>query len=434
MNDTAQSFAAAMRKLGFDAAAPKIAIAVSGGGDSLALTLLLRDWAAARGGEILALTVDHGLRPGSRAEAEKVHTLLAARGIRHDILSWTGDKPVTHIHERARTERYRLLQKACRQGGINVLAVAHNLEDQIETFWMRLAKGSGLDGLAAMAPSRDVDGLNIIRPLLGFSRAGLRAVCTAYGVEWLEDPSNSSEKFLRAKLRPFEELLAAEGLSPQRLAQVLQKLEEARAALQSVTKTALDAAARFHPEAYATLDRRAFERQPAEIQRRMLSLLLQAVAPQPYTAGFESLEQARCEILDPAFAGRTLAGCEIFPHGGGIVVCREAGAAAPSPLRNGLVWDGRLAVSGYLDSLPLELGILGEAGSADLRKKLPSGSAELAQLEALPFKVRKPLAVVRQGENILAVPQLNWVAPGAPPELRTLRLAWLGEGKAALPP
>lgn len=299
---TAGMFAAAFQDRG-----RRIAVAVSGGGDSLALALLLQQ----AGADIVALTVDHQLRAASRDEALQVQALLRERGIAHDILTWEGEKPATHIQERARAARYELLLEYCRAHTIHTLALAHNLEDQMETFWMRLSKGSGLDGLAGMAAKQERDGVTILRPVMNFTRAQLRATCTQFGVAWIDDPSNKNEKFLRVKLRAFEDMLAGEGLTPQRLALTLQKLEDARDALQVMTNDAMETCVVLHPEGYATLNLHAWRLQPREIQRRVLSRTLDTLVPQEYPIGFEQMETARLELMDDAFKGKTLAGCEI---------------------------------------------------------------------------------------------------------------------------
>ncbi len=417
MNEATELFAQSMQKLGLDNVGQSIAVAVSGGGDSVALTLLMQEWTQSRKGFVRAFTVDHGLRPHSREEAENLHKILSERGIRHDILTWEGDKPATHIQERAREARYRLLIEACRRENIRALAVAHNLEDQVETFWMRLSKGSGLDGLAAMAPSRPVGGVKIVRPLLSFSRADLRQVCRDFGVDWTEDPSNENEQFLRVKLRQFEELLASEGLTPQRLAQTLQKLEEAREALQSFAQVAAQQVLELHEAGFARLKLPPFRGLPVEIQRRILSLALLAIAPRDYAPGFEALEQARHELAAADFPGRTLAGCELF---GGknddIFICREASSVSSRvPVKDGMVWDGRFQVSCYRSEshtgeLP-EIGILGEEGLNLLRQKNTPDASFFPRLESLPFKVRKALPALWKGQNLVGVPYLNWMAP-----------------------
>ncbi|MBU6475031.1 MAG: tRNA lysidine(34) synthetase TilS [Alphaproteobacteria bacterium] len=295
-----------------------IAAAVSGGGDSMALALLLHGWAQNNDVKMVAFTVDHKLRPEAAEEARTVHGLLSARGIEHEILTWEGKKPATHIQERARDARYALLAEACRQRGIATLAVAHNREDQIETFWMRLAHGSGLDGLAGMEAARKTDGLRIIRPLLGFSRARLRATCAGFGVAWIEDPSNKSEKYLRVRLRAFEELLSNEGMTPERLARTLHKLSDAKDALQFYAARAFEACVAQDTEG-AALDIEKWKEYPRDIQRRILNMVFAAVAPQVYPAGFDKTERARLDLLDPDFKGRTLAGCALGCVKGGKV-------------------------------------------------------------------------------------------------------------------
>lgn len=428
MNNAAENFAISMSALGLDMPSPKIAVAVSGGGDSLALTLLLNDWASARGGKILALTVDHGLRDGSAAEARSLNAELQKRGIPHEILTWQGDKPSSHIQERARDMRYNLLAQKCADAGFDTLAVAHNAEDRIETFWMRLAHGSGLDGLAGMAASSQKENLRIVRPLLHFTRAELRDICAAYSATWVEDPSNANEKFLRPRLRAFEDMLAAEGLTPQRLAQTLQKLADARGALEAVTQNSL-AAATHHDAGYVTLAPAAILNEHPEIQRRMLTQILQAVAPQDYRTGFDALEQLRADIARDSFNGCTLSGCEVFPSKGELVFCRELAAATPpAPLENGMVWDGRFRVSGYPQNIvacgtpdgdSLTIGVAGEAGVSVLRKHAAAHPALARQIDALPAKILRVLPAVWQGQNLVSVPHLNWVAAGAPAGVET---------------
>src|SRR5262245_21437394 len=165
---TEAEFAALMRPLGPFEAQPRLAVAVSGGSDSLALTLLLHDWARRQRGVLTALTVDHGLRPEAAAEARQVARWLRARGIRHRVLTWrpAGEARRGGLQAAARAARYRLLGAWCRANGVLHLALAHHREDQAETLLLRLARGSGLDGLAAMAAVSEREGVRLIRPLL----------------------------------------------------------------------------------------------------------------------------------------------------------------------------------------------------------------------------------------------------------------------------
>ena len=175
------------------AADARLGLAVSGGPDSLALLLLATE---ARPGQVEAATVDHQLRPGSAAEAAMVAEVCARLGVRHVTLTADWDeKPETAIQERARAMRYRLLGDWARQRGLTVLT-AHHLEDQAETLLMRLARGAGVKGLAGMRPAG-----RVVRPLLGWRKAELEAVCAAAGIEPIRDPSNDDEQFERVRVR-----------------------------------------------------------------------------------------------------------------------------------------------------------------------------------------------------------------------------------------
>lgn len=414
---TREEFSQALRRFDSAEEKPCIAVAVSGGGDSMALALLIHEWTQARGGKIVALTVDHGLRPDSTAEARRVHDLLSQRGIEHHILTWTGDKPATHIQEEARQARYALLLAACARQNITTLALAHNIEDQAETFWMRLAHGSGLDGLAGMAESQVSDGIRIIRPLLSFSRARLRETCRAYGLEWIEDPSNTNARFLRPRLRAFENVLAGEGLTPQRLFRTAQKLESARAALEEMAARAFALCVQEYEEGYARLDVAAWLAWPRDLRLRVLSSVLRRVYPQDYAAGYDALEALCTAMEGDHFSGRTLAGCEIFPQGEkNIFVCREATAMEPrKPTVSGAIWDRRFRVhveeggcrdkrgmTGLDSHDSFEIGALGEDGLRQMREN-PAQSVVLKKIERLPFKVKKTLPTLWRGEVFVSL-------------------------------
>ena len=210
-----------------------IGIAVSGGPDSLALLILA---AEARPLQVEAATVDHALRPESRAEAEMVAQLCERLGVPHTILTATWDeKPKTAIQERARAMRYRLLGQWGRERGLTAILTAHHLDDQAETFLMRLARGAGVRGLAGMrrvarAPSA---GLAVVRPLLGWRHSELEAVCAAAGVEPVQDPSNEDEQFERVRIR--KALAGANWLNESAIAESATHLAEADGALRWAT-------------------------------------------------------------------------------------------------------------------------------------------------------------------------------------------------------
>lgn len=209
----------------------KLGLAVSGGPDSLAMLLLA---AEARPAQVEAATVDHGLRPESRAEAEKVAEVCARLGIPHQILTATWEEPPeTAIQERARRKRYELLGEWARERGIGALLTAHHVDDQAETFLMRLNRGAGVKGLAGMRRIREGNGGALVRPLLDWRRSELEAVCSTYGVEPVADPSNDDEQFERVRIR--KALAQADWLDPAAIARSAANLGQADHALHWAT-------------------------------------------------------------------------------------------------------------------------------------------------------------------------------------------------------
>lgn len=204
----------------------RIGIAVSGGPDSMALLLLAT---AARPREIEAATVDHALRAESRDEAQAVAQVCGGLGVRHAILEAKWDKPATAIQERARAMRYRLLGAWAEERGLDVLLTGHQLDDQVETFLMRLTRGAGVRGLAAMRPVTRLHGLPLARPLLGWRHSELEAVCAAAGVKPVRDASNEDEQFERVRMR--KALAGAAWLDPVAVAASAAHLADADSAL-----------------------------------------------------------------------------------------------------------------------------------------------------------------------------------------------------------
>lgn len=209
-----------------------LAVAVSGGPDSVALLLLAH---AAFSGRVTALTVDHGLRPGSADEAATVARHCAAAGIRHVTLVWQGEKPRANLQARARTARYRLMADWCAVNAVPLLATGHHADDQAETLLMRLARGSGSAGLAGIRASRPLgQGVTLVRPLLGVRRAALAQVAAAGGWPLVDDPGNRNPAHDRTHARAL--LATVPWLDPARLAAAAAHLADAEAALAWATE------------------------------------------------------------------------------------------------------------------------------------------------------------------------------------------------------
>lgn len=199
-----------------------VLVAVSGGPDSVALLGLLAGWTGDGAGRpaISAATVDHGLRSAAAVEAAQVAALCRRLGVVHETLSWSGDKPVTGLQAAARRARYDLLGIHAAAIGADCLVTAHTLDDQAETVMMRLARGSGPAGLAGMRASVRRAGLGHWRPLLAIPKARLIATCTAMGLPFADDASNRDPRFTRSRWRVLMPLLAAEGLTAERLSRL----------------------------------------------------------------------------------------------------------------------------------------------------------------------------------------------------------------------
>ncbi len=300
-----------------------IAVAVSGGSDSLALMHLLAGFArAAKLAPPQVLTVDHGLRPGSMTDAKKVARWAEQAGLKTTILSWRGRKPKTGIEAAARTARYQLMGKWLTRHRIATLFVGHTEDDQAETFLLRLARGSGLDGLSAMQPHaawpiEDFPALAVARPLLAFSRQQLRDYLAGLGQAWLEDPMNEDLAFDRVKIRKLRAALAEAGLSAARIAAAASHLARARQALEVVTGAVLARAVRKPSREQGEgvlLEAAALLAAPREVGLRALAAVLMAVGGEAYKPRFESLERLYDRIgSGTPLGGATLHGCHLSP-------------------------------------------------------------------------------------------------------------------------
>lgn len=274
----AAAFASAMQ--GFEIKA--LAVALSGGPDSMALLALVSEWAIPRDIRVVALTVDHALRPESATEAQQVHEWVARYfpPVTHKVLR----RDVTHItptklQEQARHDRYRMMADECHAQGVSHLLLAHHQDDQAETFLFRLCKGSGLDGLAGMQTERALGDIHLIRPLLGFDKMSLMKTCHARDIPFVKDPSNGNDKFARVRLRQVMPLLAQEGLSAKRMSVTAQRLARARAALDQVTDQVW-AQALMLTEEGLMFNLSVLQEQPEDIRIRVLMRALTAVSGQ----------------------------------------------------------------------------------------------------------------------------------------------------------
>jgi len=395
-------FARAMAPLGPFGRHPRLAVAVSGGADSTALAVLAHAWAGARGGAIEALIVDHGLRPESAAEAARVAGRLAGLGITASVLRWEGPRRATQAA--ARAARHRLLGARCTEAGIAFLLLGHHRDDQAETVLMRLARGSGLDGLAAMPVRRETAEVAVLRPLLAVPGARLRATLRARGLGWEEDPSNRDPAFARVRLRHLLATLSPEGLSGARLASTAQALGRARAALEGDVLALLAAAVRLDPAGYAVLDPGPWGAAPAAVAGRALARVLMCVGGRRHPPRSARLDRLVAGLAGEARA-RTLGGCRLMPWRGRLLICREVPrSGAVQRLEGAVHWDGRFVVASGRREGSLAVRALGADGWAALVAARPA-----ARRTRIPYPARLALPAVFDLDGLFAVPHLGFV-------------------------
>jgi tRNA(Ile)-lysidine synthase len=323
---TAQEFAQLLTP--FNLPDDKIGVAVSGGPESMALAYLLSSSYPAA---IHAFIVDHGLRPESTQEAKTVKKHLSAwPKITPHILRWSHEKPTTRVLERARAARFELLSQACLKRGIGYLLLAHHQDDQAETFLFRLAKGSGLDGLAAMRPRQIHDsGLELIRPFLSVPKERLIATCDKYHIPFITDPSNTNTKFARPRLRQSAEILANEGLTPKRLALTAKRLYRATQALDFFTEKYLAETIVFKDQNLIILNYHTLMDLPQEVLFRIILKSIDTLHPEKkITPRMENLENLVWDLCNTQnFRRRSLGNClfsrNLLGKQHGIIIERE---------------------------------------------------------------------------------------------------------------
>jgi len=302
-----------LTSLGNFAGPQGVAVGVSGGPDSMALLHLLVQWGQKNATPIHAYTVDHGLRAESADEARKVGDWVKnLPGTTHKILRWEGDKPATRILEEARGARYALMTDAMAQTGTHALFIAHHRDDQAETFLIRLAKGSGLDGLAGMRAVQPLEDHNmIVRPLLDLSKDDLISICNDNNIPYINDPTNENTDYLRPRLRAAQDILEEEGLSAKRLATTARRLARAKTALEDFAHDLFVMAVKEQRADGFLLDYKSLHAAHEELVVRVLLKIMDELRPDAdYAPRLEKLENLLERILkDPAFKSATLGGC-----------------------------------------------------------------------------------------------------------------------------
>lgn len=375
-----------------DAGAASLGLAVSGGGDSMAL---LHAAAGLDGLAVRAVTVDHGLRPEAREEAALVARTSAELGVAHDILTWDDWDNRGNLQGAARAARYALMRDWAGAHGIEAIALAHTRDDQAETVLMRLARKGGVDGLSAMSPMRRADGITWLRPFLDVGRTDLRAALQGVGAAWVEDPSNIDPRFDRIRVRGAMEHLADIGIDAAALSAVARNMQTARAALDAVTAETF----RAHVNLIGgdvVIQRAGFAAQSSEIRRRMLLEALKWVASAAYGPRASALGDLETTVM--AGGRHTVHGCLIDADETTITIGREWNAISGVTAQIGQIWDGRWVVSGP-ENNGLSIAGLGGVGWSRLKTEVEP---------TLPRKTAITTPAVWSGTELIAAPAAGW--------------------------
>lgn len=307
----------------------KLGLAVSGGPDSLALMLLAHQFArlSDQADRFIVYTVDHSLRPEAAEEAAFVVQQAERLGFSARTLRWEGDKPSTGIQEAARAARYRLFAQAMEEDGAEVLLTAHHLGDQAETVLMRMAHGSGLEGLRGMDYFSEVGTLRIVRPLLSVNPLALRQIVNDAGLTPVADPSNSDIDYERVRWRQMMPQLAALGLDAERLGRFAERMRDADRALENLTSRAFAEVSVSEPLKTVLIDRAFLMTLPRAVAVRVIGRALGRVGgwQKPHALG--SVEALTDRLIREKVRS-TLHGCIVHSDGKIIRIGEEAGRVA----------------------------------------------------------------------------------------------------------
>ncbi len=392
-----------------------VALAVSGGSDSVALLRLAARWNG--GPKLSVLTVDHGLRAEAALEAARVAAWANELGLPAHVLTLPPHKPQAAIQAAARQARYRRMAEWCAANRAQGVVTAHTLDDQAETLLMRLARGSGVDGLSAMAAHTVLHGMRVFRPLLDISRERLKAMLDAVGQEFIDDPSNSDTAFERVRLRKAQSSFRALGLTPEALALSAKRLGRARRALDEAAAALEAYCVAYQPEGHAVIDAKSYLDAPEEMQIRVLLRVLAIAggpAPQPQLA---AVERAVAWMAAGTGASRTLGGCRATRRRASFIIGREIGRMRTPRLTihpgETILWDSRFAVR------------LAPEARADM-ELVPMWKARpgpgIKRPARLPEFVFQTLPTLMSAGEIALVPQLSYCRPGFEgPEMAEVR-------------
>lgn len=290
----------------------KFAIAVSGGSDSLALSVLAKLYSLENDNDFIALIIDHKLRKESADEAKQTYKNLTQNKIKAKILTYRGEKFSSNIQKKARDLRYDLFEKYCTKNKIKFLILAHHQDDLIENFYIRLIRGSGIKGLTSLKNVFEYSkNFHLLRPLLNFNKEELLNITKKSYSSWVEDRSNKNDKFLRVRIRKMQYKLQKEGFDPKRIIKTIENLNTAKDSLEFYIFKSEKKYLKFYKEGYAKLKSSIFNNEAQEVIFRVIIKAIHFVSGEYYPPRSDSLKTLMKNLSTKSFKSSTLGGCLI---------------------------------------------------------------------------------------------------------------------------
>ena len=299
------------------------AVAVSGGPDSLALAFLTRAFSIKYDLKSKYFIVDHKLRKESTQEAKKVKKILNKYGIKLEILSWNGKKPVNNIQSKARKKRYDLLFSKCKSLKISNLIIGHHQDDLFENFFIRMIRGSGLKGLTSLEKEITINNINLIRPLLNFEKKNLEYISRQVFNFYVKDPSNENENFKRIKIRKIINEFKKSGLEKDKFHLTLKNLKSSNNSLKFYTEQNKKSNMHFDKKNNILFLNEIFFKQPYEVVFRSFSDSLKLIGGRYFSARGKKIDNILQMIKNDALKKTTLASCIVKKVNQTVIISKE---------------------------------------------------------------------------------------------------------------
>ncbi len=409
MQDFLDKFATQMNNFYPFEQAPIIAVAISGGADSLSLLLLSYAWAKAQGGRVIALTVDHRLRPESINEAEYVASICNDLDIEHYILNWQHEYVSSNVQARAREARYNLLTAFCNENNIIHLLTAHHRDDLIENFFIRLSRGSGIIGLSKHNIHYN-NNIRILRPLADFGKNDCYKILEHYRIKPIEDPSNKSDKYLRSQIRKALTYNNSKGtldtdLLKKHTYSIIENLSLTAKTLEKGFLNCLAVSTNIYSVGYAEIHLNKFWGFAEEERVLVISHLLTIISGSSKVPRYDSVKELHSHLLIKENFKKTLHGCILKKDDGIVTIYREFGKILPTKiaLEHNTIWDNRFIckLNNHLNSSDLYIDYITESDYKILKK-------DFIEAITLPKQIIFTLPAVKYIEKCLAIPHINY--------------------------